>query len=151
MSTELQRLRSECVARIVADVDADLGDYGRLIDTLDVLHRALVDEQLDTLGRAHDRAAQLVSRLQVRARRRVQCLAQAFGEASTHTMAPVLQWLDTPARQTFSARWETLQACAARCKASNARNLQDIGTRLHALDVVLSPVPATYSPQRPSR
>lgn len=141
-------MRSECVARIVADVDADLGDYRLLIETLDVLHRALVDEQLGTLGRAHDRAAQLVSRLQVRARRRVQCLEQAFGEASANTMAPVLQWLDAPARETFSARWQVLQACAARCKASNARNLQDIGIRLQALDVVLSPVSATYSPQR---
>lgn len=148
MSAELQRLRGECVARIVADVDADLRDYRLLIDTLDGLHRALVDEQLDALGRAHDRAAQLVSRLQIRARRRVQSLEQAFGEASANTMAPVLQWLDAPARQTFSARWQALQASAARCKASNARNLQDIGTRLQALDVVLSPVSATYSPQR---
>ncbi|VVE31153.1 flagellar protein FlgN [Pandoraea communis] len=141
-------MRSECVARIVADVDADLGDYRLLIETLDVLHRALVDEQLGTLGRAHDRAAQLVSRLQVRARHRVQWLEQAFGEASANTMAPVLQWLDAPARETFSARWQVLQACAARCKASNARNLQDIGMRLQALDVVLSPASATYSPQR---
>ncbi|WP_150586139.1 flagellar export chaperone FlgN [Pandoraea communis] len=148
MSPELQRMRSECVARIVADVDADLGDYRLLIETLDVLHRALVDEQLGTLGRAHDRAAQLVSRLQVRARHRVQWLEQAFGEASANTMAPVLQWLDAPARETFSARWQVLQACAARCKASNARNLQDIGMRLQALDVVLSPASATYSPQR---
>lgn len=141
-------MRSECVARIVADVDADLGDYRLLIETLDVLHRALVDEQLGTLGRAHDRAAQLVSRLQVRARHRVQWLEQAFSEASANTMAPVLQWLDAPARETFSARWQVLQACAARCKASNARNLQDIGMRLQALDVVLSPASATYSPQR---
>ncbi|WP_144265702.1 flagellar export chaperone FlgN [Pandoraea sp. SD6-2] len=148
MSPELQRMRSECVARIVADVDADLGDYRQLIETLDVLHRALVDEQLGALGRAHDRAAQLVSRLQVRARHRVQWLEQAFGEASANTMAPVLQWLDAPARETFSARWQVLQACAARCKASNARNLQDIGMRLQALDVVLSPASATYSPQR---
>lgn len=141
-------MRSECVARIVADVDADLGDYRQLIETLDVLHRALVDEQLGALGRAHDRAAQLVSRLQVRARHRVQWLEQAFGEASANTMAPVLQWLDAPARETFSARWQVLQACAARCKASNARNLQDIGMRLQALDVVLSPASATYSRQR---
>ncbi|VVD71401.1 flagellar protein FlgN [Pandoraea horticolens] len=141
-------MRGECVARIVADVDADLGDYRLLIETLDVLHRALVDEQLGTLGRAHDRAAQLVSRLQVRARRRVRCLEQAFGQASANTMAPVLAWLDAPARETFSSRWQVLQACAARCKASNARNLQDIGMRLQALDVVLSPASATYSPQR---
>lgn len=142
------RLRSECVTRIVVDVDADLGDYRRLIETLDVLHGALVNEQLDTLARAHDRAAQLVSRLQVRARRRVQCLEQAFGEASANTIAPVLQWLDTPARETFSARWQALQASAARCKASNARNLQDIGTRLQVLDAVLSPASATYAPPR---
>ncbi len=148
MSTATQRVRSECVARIVADVDADLADYRRLIETLDALHLALVNQQLDALASAHDRAEALVSRLQVRARRRVQCLEQAFGEASTNTMAPVLRWLDAPARQTFSARWQTLQASAARCKASNTRNLQDIGTRLQALDVVLSPASATYAPQR---
>jgi len=148
LSTGIERLRSECVARIVADVDADLADYRLLIETLDTLHLALVNEQLDALARAHDRAAKLVSRLHVRARRRVQCLVQAFGEAAADTMAPVLQWLDAPARQTFSERWQTLQASAARCKASNTRNLQDIGTRLQALDVVLSPVRATYSPSR---
>ncbi|WP_301234727.1 flagellar export chaperone FlgN [Pandoraea cepalis] len=150
MSTATQRVRRECVGRIVADVDADLVDYRRLIETLDVLHRALVEEKLDALTRAHDRAAQLVGRLRIRARRRVQCLEQAFGEAATDTMAPVFQWLDTPARDALSARWQALQASAARCKAINTRNLRDIGTRLHALDVVLSPAShcATYTPQR---
>lgn len=148
MSTDAQRLRNTCVARIVADVDADLADYRMLIETLDALHRALIDEARDALVLAHERAAKLVSRLQVRARRRVQYLSQAFGEASADSMAPVLQWLDAPARQTFSARWQALQSSAARCKASNARNLHDIGTRLQALEVVLSAVPATYAPQR---
>ncbi|VVE10210.1 flagellar protein FlgN [Pandoraea eparura] len=150
MSTATQRLRRECVGRIVADVDADLVDYRTLIETLDTLHRALVDEQLDALARAHDRAAQLVGRLRARARRRVQCLEQAFGEAAADTMAPVFQWLDNPARETLSARWQALQASAARCKAINTRNLRDIGTRLQALDAVLSPasVKATYTPQR---
>ncbi|VVE22623.1 flagellar export chaperone FlgN [Pandoraea cepalis] len=150
MNTAAQRLRRECVGRIVADVDADLVDYHRLIETLDALHRALVADKLDTLTRAHDRAAQLVSRLRVRARRRVQCLEQAFGEAAADTLAPVFQWLDTPARDALSARWQALQASAARCKAINTRNLREIGTRLHALDVVLSPASqsATYTPPR---
>jgi flagellar biosynthesis/type III secretory pathway chaperone len=146
-----QGRRRACVARIVADVDADLEDYRRLIATLDALQRALTEDSLDALARTHDVALQLVSRLRARARRRVQCLERAFGETSANTMTPVMRWLAADAReayQTFATRWDALQALAARCKAINARNLRDIGAKLQALDVALSPASATYTRQR---
>ncbi len=151
MNTAGQGHRRAYVARIVDDVDADLEDYRRLVVTLEALHRALADERLDALARTHDTALQLVSRLRTRARRRVQCLERAFGETSANTMAPVLRWLAADARdahEAFAARWEALQALAARAKAINTRNLHDIGAKLQALDVVLSPASATYAPQR---
>ncbi|WP_287497332.1 flagellar export chaperone FlgN [Pandoraea sp. CB10b_02] len=151
MSAAEHERRRACVARLVADVDADLADYRRLIAVLDALHRALAGEHLDALARTHEAALQLVSRLRTRARRRVQCLEQAFGATSANTMAPVMRWLATDAPEayeTFASRWTSLQTIAARCKTINARNLRDIGARLQALDVVLSPMAATYAPQR---
>jgi flagellar biosynthesis protein FlgN len=139
--------RREAFTKIFHGMRADVHDYSRLRELLEVQFAAALRHRTEEIREVGERIVELVSVLDARRRERVQ-LASHLSDSRTGrvTMSSVAARLQGTSRSAFDACWSALEAAVQECKALNMRNCRLLMDQHDIMQRVLNAEADTYAP-----
>lgn len=138
--------RSAALKRLLADVRADLLDYGQLETALERQFAAACARDAQGLAEAGGVVLGLVERLDERRRARRGLCATVLGKDAGVSVDAVLGLLPPAPRMALAEPWQALRERVARCKALNERNGGLLAAQQESIERVLHGEKDVYVP-----
>lgn len=138
--------RIDPLTRLLQDLRADLIDYGRLKELLEIQFDAALKHQSSRLGEVAADITALVDTLDGRRQERVALAGVLLGSGREVCMAEVFKLLPAPRRPVAQSGWEALEKLVRECKALNERNCRLLMDQHEIMQRVLNREMDTYAP-----
>lgn len=138
--------QSEALSRLVQGMRADIVDYRRLRELLDVQFDAALRHQSNALVDVAANITELVDMLDGRRQERVALAGVLIGPEEPVSMQGVMRLLTESSRASLQADWETLESLVRECKQANTRNCRLLTDQHEIMRRVLNREADTYAP-----
>lgn len=138
--------RSEALIRLVQGMRADIADYRRLRELLELQFDAVLRHQSQSLVDVADKITELVDTLEQRRQERVALAGEVIGHGKPVSMQGVARLLAESSRAKLEADWETLEGLVRECKQANMRNCRLLTDQHETMQRVLHQETHTYVP-----
>jgi len=138
--------QSEALLRLVQGMRADIADYRRLRELLELQFDAVLRHQSQALVDVAGKITELVDTLEQRRQERVVLACDVIGPGKPVSMQGVVRLLAESSRIKVEADWETLEGLVRECKQANMRNCRLLTDQHEIMQRVLNQEAHTYVP-----
>lgn len=138
--------QSAALIRLVQGMRADIADYRRLRELLELQFDAVLRHQSPTLVDLSGKITALVDTLDQRRQERMTLAGELIGPGKPVSMQGVVRLLAESSRASVEADWETLEELVRDCKDANMRNCRLLTEQHETMQRVLNQEAHTYAP-----
>lgn len=138
--------QSEAMMQLVQGMRADIADYRRLRELLELQFNAALRHQSQTLVDVAANITELVDTLEQRRQERVVLAGELIGPGEPVSMQGVMRLLTPSSRTVLQTDWDTLEGLVRECKEANARNCRLLTEQHEIMQRVLNREADTYAP-----
>lgn len=138
--------QSQAMMQLVQGMRADIVDYRRLREFLELQFHGALRHQSHTLVDVAANITELVDTLEQRRQERVALASELIGPGEPVSMQGVMRLLTESSRAVVQADWDMLEGLVRECKEANARNCRLLTEQHEIMQRVLNREADTYAP-----